>query len=159
MKRKTWKSILCALLIVLTLMAPVSASAATTARIMKVNGSWVNLRSSGQNGYVVKNLRKGQKVLYWGVKNGEMYKVMLSDLKTTGYVHKDYLTTYGAFKLNQLYKTTASTKTYNLSGKSNGTLGKGKFVAIYQTKGQWGYGKTMSGKTVVVNRGNLVKAF
>ena len=159
MKRNIWKSILCALLIVLTLMAPVSASAATTARIMKVNGSWVNLRSSGQNGYVIKNLRKGQKVLYWGVRSGEMYKVMLSDLKTTGYVHKDYLTTYGAFKLDKLYKTTASAKTYNLSGKSNGTIGKGKFVAVYQTKGQWTYGKTMSGKSIVINNAYLTKAF
>lgn len=159
MKRITWKKIVCALLITATLMAPVSASAASIARIMKVSTDWARLRDS--EGEQVARLRKGTKVLYWGSKEGQMLKVMTSSGKS-GYIYQEYLSTYGAMKKNAIYVTTKSTKMYKASGSSlkrSGTLGKGKYVVVFKTSGDWAYIKTMSGKGAYVKKANLKKAF
>ena len=159
MKRFTWKKIVCALLITATLMAPVSASASSVARIMKVSADWARMRSI--DGEEVARLRKGTKVLYWGAKEDQMLKVMTSNGKT-GYVYKDYLSLYGAMKKSAVHVTTKSTKMYKASGSSlkrNGTLSKGKYVVVYKTSGDWAFIKTMSGKSAYVKKANLKKAF
>lgn len=159
MKRKVIKSVLCLVMVLTMLIAPMTASAAPVARIMKTNTDWVRMRSA--DGTQIARLRKGTKVLYWGSKIDEMYKVMTSNGKT-GYVYKDYLTTYGAMKLNSVYVTTASTPLYNRSGsslKKSGTLASGKYVMVYRTSGNWAYIKTMGGKGAFVQKDTLKKAF
>ena len=159
MKRNVMKSVLCLMMILAMLMAPLSASAASVARIMKTNTDWVRLRTAG--GAQITSLRKGTKVLYWGSKNDDMYKVMLSN-GVTGYIYKYYLSTYGAMQLDSVYITTTATPAYNRSGstlKRSGTLAKGKYVMVYKTSGNWAYVKTMNGKGAFVPKGALAKVF
>ena len=85
MKRNVFKSVLCFMMILAMLMAPMTASAASNARIMKTNTDWVRLRS--ESGEQIARLRKGTKVLYWGSKDDEMSRVITSNGKT-GYVYK-----------------------------------------------------------------------
>lgn len=160
MKRNVWKSIVCGLMLVIMLATSVPASAASsTARIMKVNGDYVRMHNS--DGEVLRRLRKGTKVLYWGSKKSSMYKVLTSDGET-GYVYGGYLSTYGAMPLNKVYVTTESTQTYKRSGgslKKSSKLAKGKYVMIMKTSGNWVQAKTMNGKTVYMKKDNLKKAF
>lgn len=159
MKRRILKAVLCFVMIFTMVLAPMTASAASVVRIMKINSDWVRMRS--ESGEQIARLRKGTKVLYWGTKNDEMYKVMTSNGKT-GYVYKDYLTTYGAMRLSSVYITTAPTQMYKRSGaslKKNGTLATGKYVMVYKTSGNWAYIKTMSGKSAYVQKDTLKRAF
>ena len=154
MKRKFLKPLVCILLAVSMLLAPLSAMAASSkAYIMRVNVSGARLHSSTDASHtVVAKLSKGSKVLYWGSKNGAMYKVVTLSGKT-GYVYKNYLS---------VYVTRAKTKLYKRSGsslKGNGTLSAGKYVVVYRTYGNWAYVKTMSGKGAYVNKNYLKKAF
>lgn len=162
MKRNVWRSIVCGLMLVVMLATSMPASAASVARIMKVNGDYVRMHNVSDEGSVVTSrLRKGTKVLYWGEKKDSMYKVLTSDGKT-GYVYKDYLSTYGAMSLSKVYVTTATTQLYKKSGssiKKNGTLAKGKYVMVMKTSGSWVQAKTMAGKTVYMKNTTLKKAF
>lgn len=159
MKRSVIKSFICILMILAMLLAPMTALAAPVARIMKTNTDWVRMRDA--SGAQIARLRKGTKVLYWGSANDEMCKVMLSNGKT-GYVYKNYLSTYGAMRLDSLFITTEATPLYNRSGsglKRSGTLAAGKYVMIYKTSGNWAYIKTMSGKGAFIQKGTVKKAF
>jgi len=159
MKRNVMKSVLCFMMVLAMLMAPMTASAASVARIMKTNADWVRLRS--ESGEQIAHLRKGAKVLYWGSKDDEMCRVITSSGKT-GYVYKKYLTTYGAMRLDSVYVTTAPTQMYNRSGsslKKDGKLASDKYVMVYKTSGNWAYIKTMGGKGAFVQKGTLKKAF
>lgn len=159
MKRSVLKTFICFMMILAMLMAPMTASAASIARIMKTNVDWVRLRDA--NGEQIARLRKGAKVLYWGSKDDEMCRVITTSGKT-GYVYKKYLSTYGAMRLDSVYITTASTQMYNRSGsslKKSGKLAAGKYVMVYKTSGNWAYVKTMSGKGAFVQKGTLKKAF
>lgn len=163
MKRKVLKSVLCSLLILAMMMAPMSALASSSlALILKVNGDWVRMRDGAEEGdEVIARLRKGTKVLYWGEREDEMYKVLTSTGKR-GYIYKGYLSTYGAMKKSQVYITTGTTKLYKRSGsslKGNGTLAKGKYVVVYKTSGNWAYIKTMTGKSAYCQKSSLKKAF
>ncbi len=163
MKRKVLKSVLCLLLIVSTLLAPMSALASSNlARIMKVEGDWVRLREgpNGNDGTVAR-LRKGTKLLYWGEHDDEMCKVVTRDGKV-GYIYKGYLSTYGAMKKSQIYIATDDVKLYKRSGgslKSNGSVKRGKFVVVYKTYGGWAYIKTMSGKGAYCQMDDLKRVF
>lgn len=159
MKRNVLKSVICFMMILVMLMAPMTASAASVARIVKTNADWVRLRDA--NGAQIARLRKGTKLLYWGAKDDKMCKVITTSGKT-GYVYTEYLTTYGAMRLDSLYITTASTQMYNRSGsslKKSGKLASGKYVMVYKTSGNWAYIKTMGGKGAFVQRDTLKKAF
>ena len=163
MKRKVLKSVLCSLLILAMMMAPMSALASSSlALILKVNGDWVRMRDGAEEGdEVIARLRKGTKVLYWGEREDEMNKVLTSTGKQ-GYIYKGYLSTYGAMKKSQVYITTGTTKLYKRSGsslKGNGTLAKGKYVVVYKTSGNWAYIKTMTGKSAYCQKSSLKKAF
>ena len=159
MKRNVMKSIICFMMILAMLMAPMTASAASVARIMKTNAEWVRLRDASGN--QIARLRKGTKLLYLGAKNDQMCRVITSSGKT-GYVYTKYLSTYGAMRMDSMYITTASTQMYNRSGsslKKSGKLASGKYVMVYKTSGNWAYIKTMSGKGAFVQKGTLKKAF
>ena len=161
--KRVLKSVICSLLIVAMLAGSAPAFAASSiARIMKVNTDYVRMRESASVGSdVITRLRKGTKLLYWGVKDDAMYKVLTSSGKT-GYVYGGYLTTYGAMNLKSLYVTTASTQMYKRSGsslKKNGVLAKGKYVVVYKAAGGWAYVKTMTGKGAYVKTANLKRAF
>lgn len=163
MKRNVLKSLLCSLLVIVLLAAPVSGLASSNlALIMKVNGDWVRMRDGAEEGdEVITRLRKGTKVLYWGDREDAMYKVRTSDGKV-GYIYKGYLSTYGAMKKSQVYVTSGTTKLYKRSGsslKGNGTLGSGKYVVVYKTSGNWAYIKTMTGKSAYCQKSMLKKAF
>lgn len=162
MKRNILKSIVCGLMLVVLLATAMPASAASVAKIMKVNADYARMHNISDSGNVVTSrLRKGTKVLYWGEKKDAMYKVLTSDGKT-GYVYGEYLTTYGAMSLKKVYVTTASTQTYKKSGnslKKSSKLAKGKYVMIMKTSGDWVQAKTMAGKTVYMKKDNLKKAF
>lgn len=160
MKRKVLKSIICSLLIVAMLATTAPAFAASSlVRIVKVNANNVRLRDS--NGSVVANLKKGTKLLYWGKKDDAMYKVITSSGKV-GYVYKNYLSTYGAMKLNKVFVTTDTVTMYKVSGsslKAAGKLAAGKYVMVYKSSGGWAYVKTMSGKGAFVRTDDLQRAF
>ena len=87
---------------------------------------------------------------------------MLTSTGKTGYVYGKYVTTYGAMNLKSVYVTTARTQLYKRSGnslKKNGVLSKGKYVMVMKTSGNWVYAKTMSGKSVYMQKTNLKRAF
>lgn len=161
--KRVMKSLICSLLIVAMLAASAPAFAASSvARIMKVNTDYARIRESASEGSaVIARLRKGTKLLYWGVKDDAMYKVLTSSGKT-GYVYGGYLSTYGAMNLKSVYITTARTQLYKRSGsslKKNGTLAKGKYVMVYKAANGWAYIKTMTGKGAYVQTSNLKRAF
>lgn len=163
MKRKSLKAVLCSLLVIAMLVAPVSGLASSKlALILKVKGDYVRMREgAGAGDRVIGRLRKGTKVLYWGSHEDEMYKVCTSN-GTIGYIYKGYLSTYGAMKKSQVYVTTGSTKLYKRSGgslKRNGSLSKGKYVVVYKAAGGWALIKTMSGKSAYCQTRTLKKAF
>lgn len=162
MKRNIWKSIVCGLMLVVMLATSMPASAASVARILKVNADYVRMHNVTAEGSVVtRRLRKGTKVLYWGESKDSMCKVLTSD-GNTGYVYKGYLTNYGAMSLKKVYVTTAATQTYKRSGnslKKSTKLAKGKYVMVVKASGDWVQAKTMSGKTVYMKKTNLKKAF
>lgn len=163
MKRKLMKSLICTVLVMAFLAAPMSALASSKlALILKVNKDWVYMRApADEGGEVIGRLRKGTKLLYWGSSDGSMCKV-LNSKGDIGYVYKDYLSTYGAMKKSSVCVTTDSTKLYKLSGgslKGNGSLAKGKFVVVYKTSGNWAYVKTMSGKSAYCRTSTLERAF
>lgn len=163
MKRKIMRSVLCVLLVVAMLMAPMSALASSkVALILKVKNDWVRLREgTDSGGEVITRLRKGTKLLYWGENKDEMFKVLTASGKV-GYVYKGYVSTYGALKKSSIYVTEEAIKLYKRSGsklKSNGKLSKGKYVVVYKTSGKWAYIKTMSGKSAYCLKDSLKKAF
>lgn len=160
--KRVCKMIVCSLLIVAMLAVSLPASAASSiACIMKVTTDYARMRSSAEDGSVIASLRKGTKLLYWGVHDGAMCKVMTSS-GITGYVYGPYLTTYGAMNLDSVYVTTATTAMYRRSGGtlvSSGYLGKGRYVAVYGVYNGWAFIKTMSGASAFIKTDNLSKVF
>ncbi len=164
MKRSFMKSIVCSLLVVALLAAPLTALASSkNAYIMKVSvddAKVTNFRSgSGEDNAIIGKLRNGTKVIYWGEKIGQMLKVMTTD-GTTGYIYQGNLKRYGVLRTKQLYVTTASTSVYKRSGNSPkkiGSVSKGTPLFVYKTKGEWAQVKNMSGKTAYVKTDSLKK--
>ena len=161
MKRRFLKPLVCILLVVSMLLAPLSALAASKAYILKVNTSGVRLRDS--DGSVITELGKGTKVLYWGkTKNGGAMCKVVTRTGKTGYVYKSFLTSYGAVKKSAVYVTKASTPLYKRSGsslKKSSTLSAGEYLIVYRTSGRWAYVMSMSGKRGYVYKSFVKKAF
>ena len=172
MKRKVLKSILCSVLIVALLSAPMSALAASkkVAYILKVyttdSSKKVRVRSGSslKNGNgssdVIGTLKIGTKVLYWGDKAGQMLKIMTPGGKT-GYIYQGNLKTYGAMQASQIYLTKSNTAVYKRSGSKmvrKGTVGADVPVVIYALKGDWAYVKGLTGASAYVKTSALKKA-
>lgn len=149
MKRKLLKPIVCMLLTIMTVVMPLSASAASYVHIVKVNVSDARLRSEAGSSGVVKTLSRGTKLLYLGEKKGKFCKVVTAK-GVSGYVYEDFLSDYGTVKKSMLYYTEKSTPIYKKSGstlKRNGSLAKNTLVLVYKTNGSWAYIKSMNGKS------------
>ena len=171
MKRKLLKSILCSLLVVALLAAPMSALAASkVAYILKVDvgsSKLANvhagsaLRGGNGDSTIIGTLKNGTKVLYWGEKSGQMLKIMASNGKT-GYIYQGSLKTYGAMSRKQIYLAKSSTNMYKKSGsslKKSGSISKGSPVFVYKVSGNWVLVKNMSGSSGYVKSSTLKKAF
>ena len=170
MNRKIIKSILCSLLIVALLAAPVSVLAAgKAAYILKIAASDApgvylrsgtdpkNLNKTTDN--VIGRLKNGTKVLYWGHSVGQMMLVMTANGKS-GFVHKGNLRTYGAMNTKQLYVTKNASAVYRRSGSSMhrvGSVSKGLPVVVYRTNGGWAYIRNLSGKSGYIKTSDLKK--
>ena len=161
MKHNVIKSILCSLLIVALLAAPISAFAASNvAYILKVSvssapGTYMRAGSSkagDKSNQIVNSLKNGTRVLYWGKKSGQMLYVMSADGKC-GYVYQGNLKNYGAVNVRQIYATTSSTGVYKKSGgkmKKVGTVGAGIPVCVFKTTDGYAYVRNLAGKTAYI---------
>ena len=163
MKRRFLTMILAALLVVSTLLAPVSAVAASKSmvQILKVNVDGARLRSGPSSDYgVLTSLDKGSKVIYLG-KQSNSFSYVCTAYGRKGYIFRDYLTSYGAAYSSQIYRAKKKVKAYKKASTSSSrvtTLGKGQLVIVYQTKGNWAYIKTLGGKGGYVKKSALSKA-
>ena len=147
------------MLLASTLLAPVSASAAGgVIQIARVTADGARLRAATEGKPVITNLRRGERVFYLNKMIGSMCYVCTSRGQR-GYVYKGYLTAYGAVQASQIYYSTTTTAAYNTSGKRIGTLGRHHFVIVYETRGNWAYVKTMSGRGGVVKLSDLASVF
>ena len=158
MKRISMKALLCAALIAILALAPVSALAANTVQIyiVKINGA--RLRTGANRTTVVTSLKKGQRVVYAGRHDGAMYYVRTAGGRT-GYIYKEYLKPYGAATRSQIFKTTRRTTMYRNRGSGHlRTLSKGTTVIVYQRKGQWAYIKTLRGTSGYVKLSSIQRA-
>ena len=164
MKPNILKSILCSLLIVAMLAAPVSALAASrVAYIFKVSvsdapGTYIRSGKSSDGNAVIGSLKNGTKVLYWGSKKDQMLQVMTPDGKK-GYVYQGNLKVYGAANTRQIYLTTeSSTGVYRKSGssyKKAGSIGMGIPVIVYKTTGNWALVRNMNGSSAYIKTSAL----
>ena len=171
MKRKVLKSILCSLLIVALLSAPMSALAASKAAyILRVyttdssrkvyvrSGS--SLRGGNGNSGILGTLKSGTRVLYWGEKSGQMCKIMTNG-GAIGYIYQGNLKVYGAMNRKQIYFTNSSTGVYRASGSSIrkvGTIGKNKPVFVYGLRGGYALCKNLAGATGYIKASALKKS-
>lgn len=162
MKRRLFKIVICMTLIFSLVIVPMCASASSTAYILKVNVKNAYLRDkSGANSKVLARLSKGTKVLFWGSMSNAMCKVYTSTGKT-GYIYKDFLSTYGAIKKSQIGIVTSNTPIYKQSGsslKKNGTASAGTMVLVYAYNDSWVRCKSVTGKTGYIPRSAIKKAF
>ena len=161
MKRNLWRSILCLLLILVLVLAPMSGVAATkTAKILKINVDQARMRT-GASGEIITTLARGTKVLYLNRTDGAFCKVCTTD-GTTGYVYKGFLSSYGSVRADQVYVTKGSTTLYKLSGNSlrkSSTLKGGVYVLVYKSNGNWAYVKSMTGRSGYVRLSALSRVF
>ena len=157
-KRVLWMAV-CLVMILSTVIAPLSASAASgTAKILKVNTN-ANLRDPDDYQHILSYMKSGTKVLWTGKTKKAFYLVTTTGGQT-GYVFRDYLSRYGAVNLSQLYKTRSSAKIYkkpSTSSRKVTSVGKGRFVLVYGTSSGWAYVKTTSGKGGYMKLSNLKK--
>lgn len=163
MKRKFLKVLVCLMLILSCTAAPVAASAASKpAYILKVSADYARLRQGPYGSYgIIQTLRKGTKVLYGGQHSGAYCKVYLTNGQS-GYIYRDYLTTYGAVSKNKIYMTSTPVAFYKRSGsslKKVGTVPKNQFVLVYKRNGDWVYVKSMSGASGYMKTTGLKKVF
>ena len=160
-KRVLWMAV-CLVLILSTVIAPLSASAASgTAKILKVNTN-ANLRDPDDYQHVLSYMKSGTKVLWTGKtsKKNKAFYLVTTTSGLTGYVFRDYLSEYGAVNLNQLYKTRSEAKIYKKPSTSSHkvtSVGKGRFVLVYGTSSGWAYVKTTSGKGGYMKLSSLKK--
>jgi len=162
MKRNILRTIVCLVLVAMTVLAPLtSASASSYAHIMKINVSDARLREGPGNTEVITKLKRSQKVLYWGVDSGSYCQIATID-GDVGYVYEEYLSHYGTVKKSMLYIADGRVSLYKQSGGSmhrNGSLSSGELVLVYKTSGSWASVRTLSGKVGYCKLGDLKDVF
>ena len=160
MKHNVLKSILCSLLIVALLAAPVSALAASNvAYILKVAvsdapGTYVRSGSGQDNNAVIGSLPNGTKVLYCGQSIGQMLLVMTASGQT-GYVYQGNLATYGAASKSRVFLTSTTTSLYNSSMQRSGTVGAGVPVIVFGVSGEWALCRNINGTPAYISTSAL----
>jgi len=161
MKRNFLKFVVCMMLIAAMLAAPVSASAASMAHIMKINVSDARLREGPGDTEVIAKLRKNAKVLYWGEEDDNYCKVATLDGEV-GYVFEDYLSHYGTVKRSMVYTNDSKITLYKKSGdnlKKSGSLSADQLILVYKKSGNWAQIKTLTGKSGYCKLSSLDKVF
>ena len=146
----------CVLLAIAMLMMPVSASAKVV-KIMKINVEGARMRTG--SGLIIQkpSLKKGEKVFYAGKKYKSFCYVCTTSGRK-GYVYDKFLSSYGAVNSSQVYRTKGKTALYKKVGSGKkGTIGKGKYVMVYEVRGNWAYVKTTSGTGGYVRTSSLTK--
>ena len=162
MKRRFLSMVLAILLIMATVIAPVSASAASKVKIMRVTTDGARVRKGPGNYDVVTSVKKGSKVFYLGKTKTSFVKVRTST-GTTGYMYKGFLKAYGTCYKSQVYyskkKNLAMYKKASTRSSKRTRLSKKQHVIVYQVKGSWAYVKTLGGTGGFVKKKYLKKAF
>lgn len=163
MKRKILRALVCLMMILSCMTAPIAATAASKpAYILKVSGDYARMREGPYGSYdIITTLRKGTKVLYGGQDSGAYCKVYTTNGKS-GYVYRKYLSGYGAVKKSSVYRTKKSAAIYRKSGnslKKSGTIGKNQFILVYKKNGNWAFVKNLSGKSGYMKLSSLKKVF
>ena len=157
MKKRILMLMLCVLLIASTVLAPISAMAASTSSILIVNVDGARLRGGTNLTRIITSLRKGTRVVYNGKHIGSMYYVRAENGKK-GYVYKRYLSAYGAASSKKVYGVTRKTYLYKRASSSSrhvARLAKGTTLIVYKTKGNWAYVRTLTGKAGYVKTSYL----
>ncbi len=161
MKRNVWRSLLCLVLVLVLVTAPLCAFAsAKTAKILKVNVDKARLRD-GPSGEIIAKLDEGTKLLYLNKTSKSYCKVSTAN-GTVGYIYKDYLSSYGVVRQNQVYKTSKATTLYRRSGNSlrkSSSLKKGQYLLVYKTNKSWAYVKSITGRSGYVKLNAIKKVF
>ncbi len=164
MKRRFLMIALSVVLLLSMVIAPVSASAASSkaVKILKVTVDGARVRSGPSSAYDVKtSVSKGSKVFYLG-KIKDSFAYVRTERGTVGYMYKGFLKSYGAAYRYQIYCSTKSgVKVYkkaSTGSKRVARLSKNQHVIVYQVKGKWAYIKTLSGKGGYVKKSVLKKA-
>ena len=158
MKRRFVAVILCVMLMASVFAVP--ASAASTARIMKVNVQGARLRSGpGDYPWSTPSLNKGQKVLYLGKHQNSFYYVYTSGGRK-GWVYKAFLSSYGAVNTKQVYRATKAGYLYKKNSSKSGhasSVKKNEYLFVYSVSGNWAYVKKMNGKGGFIPASRLKK--
>lgn len=161
MKRKTFKKVLCHILIVVTVMLTMCSSAlAGTLTVLKVTEDFTNLHTTA-SGSVKDTLRKGTKVLYLGVKENQMCKIITRGGEI-GWVYKPYVEKCGTIDKSRIGKTTESIYLYKKNGnsyKKSRTLSAGTMVYVYSVDNGVAKIQTLGGKKGYVNVNKLKKVY
>ena len=162
--KKWMKLVLCTVLAMLFVLAPMEAMAQTV-KIYRVNADLVRVHSTAAQGLenVIGKLRLGTKVFYLGHGKGGAagWWRVRSDHGLTGYVYKTYLSYYGATTVSKVYQATGSAYVYKKASTKAGrvaTLTRNEHVIVYATKGNWAAIATLSGKQGFVKKSVLKKA-
>ena len=149
MKRNFLRIMICLVLVAATLAAPISASAASLAHIMKINVSDARLRVAPGDTEIISKLRRGAKVLYLGDEDDHYCKVVTLDGKT-GYVFEEYLSHYGTVKKSMLYTNDSKITLYKKSGdnlRKSSSIKADQLILVYKKSGGWAQIKTLDGKS------------
>lgn len=152
--RRFLRVVVCLLLMITVVAAPIvtvpsmSASAASSYKVMRCNVDGGRLRKGPGNYPVIRTLKRGEKVIYSGQMKNAFCLVATMDGKI-GYIYKNFLSNYGVVRKDQLYYTgTRNVKLYSKAstGARSVTLKNRQFVTVYQKAGNWAYVKTLDGK-------------
>ena len=162
--KKILKTLLC-MMMILVCAAPAcmpSASAATAAKILRVNAADVrlhyNTKGGGENTMILK-LKKGTKVLFLETKNKTWSYVALPN-GLRGYIYNGYLSEYGAVNAKSVAQVNVSKlATYKVSGKrmkkTGSSLTRNTVVFVRDTKGGYAKIMTLAGKWTYVKTSGL----
>ena len=165
MKRRILMMVLCVLMVASMLLAPVSASAAssrTAVQILSVTVDGARVRSGPSSAYeVITSVKKGGKVFYLN-KTQDSFCYVRTSYGAVGYMYKGFLKSYGAAYKDQVYycknKSAKVYKKASTKAKKATTLSKYQHVIVYETRGSWAYIKTLGGTGGFVKKSALKKA-
>ena len=163
--RKFLRMTMCLLLVATMLFAHMSASAASSKKvvqILKVTADGARVREGPSSDYdVITSVREGDTVFYLN-KNKAAFCYVRTSKGQIGYMYKGFLKAYGAARLDQIYYCTDSNvRVYRRASTGASrvtTLSKYQHVLVYQTRGNWAYIKTMTGKGGFVKLSSLKSA-
>lgn len=163
--RRFFRVVVCLLLMIAMTAAPMvaapsmSAKAASSYKVMRCNVEGGRLRKGPGNYGVITTLDRGEKVIYSGKTKNAFCLVATTNGKI-GYIYKNFLSSYGAVRKDQLYYTRSrNVKLYKKAStrSKSVTLKNRQFVTVYQKAGNWAYIKTLEGKGGYVQLSKIKK--